>query len=182
MTRITTLLTTTILMLFSATLLAQDSTLNSSWDSTYESAGGADVNAQVTLKKNRNDQFGSGTYRTRYGNGSLSQVRKEINRRNNTPRPSSNGPLPGPNSPNSGATANEAVYIKGIWDFQGSTGWFSWELYETRNGECKFLGKWGFVQRGRPGPVKGSWNGDLDAGWNGNNGPASNGPLIPIPF
>ena len=156
-----------------------DATLNTAWNSVYESAGGRDVDAKIILKKKKDENFGSGKYETEYGNGTLSQVRTEIGERQQTPERSGNGPLPGPDSPNAGATDVKAVYIKGVWDFDGTTGWFSWELYEQGR-KCKFKGKWGFLNNGQAGPVKGVWNGTLSGG--GNGGTTSNGPVITIPF
>ncbi|NND96804.1 MAG: hypothetical protein HKN47_05680 [Pirellulaceae bacterium] len=161
----------------------QDVALNTKWQSEYESVGGEKVAAKITLKKQAQEQYGSGKFETEFGNGVLSQVRRDVASRKSTKPIPAGGPLPGPNSPNAGATTNEAVYLKGIWTFQGKTGWFSWELYETPGNECKFVGKWGFVENNQAGPVQGKWTGALVTGNQGNqNNSNTNVPVINIPF
>lgn len=165
----------------------QNAALNSKWDSTYESFDGDDVAAKVTLSKTAQSQFGSGKYATQYGTGTFSQVRSEVAKRKKSPKPASNQPLPGPNSPASGSTTTKAVYLKGVWDYQQTKGWFSWEIYETPNGICKFVGKWGEIANGQVGPTKGNWTGTLDngnqgGGGTGNQGGNGTGPLYDIPF
>jgi len=179
---------TRLIVLFAATAVlvggasAQSApTLNSKWHSKYDSAGGPKIDAMVTLMKSGQDQLGSGKYETQFGNGTFTQVRKQIENRQQTPPIPSTGPLPGPNSPNNGATPNDAVYIKGLWHFAGKTGWFKWELYETPQNECKFLGKWGYVENGQAGPTSGKWNGSLRTGNQNGSPPQKNVPLIAIP-
>ncbi|QGQ24787.1 hypothetical protein F1728_19780 [Gimesia benthica] len=165
----------------SGTCFASDP-LNSQWNSQYLSAGGGQVNAFVILSKMPGDQFGNGVYKTQFGDGQLTQVRVSIGNRQNTPMPAPGSPMPGPNSPLSGVNnPSQTKFVKGLWQFQGSTGWFRWELYQDSNGTPRFTGKWGFLVNNQQGPVRGNWDGNFNAGGNqgGGNGPF-NGAVIPI--
>ncbi len=153
---------------------AADPFLNTSWRTTYTTEQGANVDSQVNLTGN-----GAGTYQASangqaLGNGTFSQVRVESETRQNSPLPG-----PGSGGNNFGLPSNETKYIKGLWDFNGTKGWFKWELYEAGGG-CHFVGKWGFLENGAAGPTKGSWRGDQTNGGGGSSG-GGNSPLIPIP-
>lgn len=182
MTALRTLICIMLCFVLWTDAFGQNPALNSKWNTEYESLEGEKVKAKVTFSHSGQGQFGSGKYKTKFGDGVLSQVRRETADRKKTPGINPNGPLPGPDSPNFGATDKQAVYLKGLWDFQGTTGWFSWELYETQNGVCKFVGKWGLVENNQAGPVKGKWTGTLDTGNQNDQGSRnSNGPVINIP-
>ena len=155
---------------------AADPFLNSTWNTTYTTEQNDSIQASVRFTSN-GGQFGNGSYNAYsngqpVGQGTFSQVRVEADQRQSSPLPG-----PGSGGNNFGLPQNQTKYIKGLWDFSGTRGWFKWELYEA-GGSCRFTGTWGFLENNTAGPTRGSWRGDLTSGGGGGGG---NGPVIPIP-
>ena len=177
------LLITLTASLFAVPAMGADP-LNTRWNSKYQSAGAGEIQAQVILEKRPQEAYGRGRYLTQFGNGTFSQTRVETRPRQSTQPPAPGSPLPGPDSPLSGINnPNQTKFIKGLWEYQGTKGWFSWELKEEW-GTCQFVGKWGYIQNGQAGPQQGDWNGTLVTNGNTGNNSSSGGssdPVINIP-